>query len=286
MRISAHTAGVLALALAAAAPASAAAQQEPSILFLVQRMQDEGEADAFIEPVAFVHENGYEDPVFDMDENAWAAFDAQWFPAGRRYGVLSRGMQAGTATVVEPMEQGCGGLGARVTVAGLRPGVQRALAGQGLPAQNGAPWMREPTRDERRTLDRMAAALFAAHGTDVAGRTEADTSVATVLFHRNARPVLVGSYALKTDDVVMRQAAAFIIAEEGQDGYRPAYARFHEGRVPDFLRSELLDALDLDGDGMPELVLQNAYWESWDYSILTRDEHGWMESYRGGGGGC
>ncbi len=285
MRISAHTVSVLALALTAAAPVPAAAQ-EPAILFVVQRMQEEGEADAYVEPIAFVHESGYVDPTLDGDENAMAAFDAQWFPAGRRYGVLSRGAQAGTATVVEPMEQGCGGLGARVTVAGLRPNVQRALAGRGLPAQNGAPWLRDATAQERRTLDRMAAALFAAHGIDVAERTDADTSVATVIFHRNARPVLVGSYALATEDVVMRQASAFIIAEEGQNGYRPAFVRFHEGRNPELSRSELLDALDLDGDSSPELVLQNAYWESWDYSILTRDEDGWIEPYRGGGAGC
>ena len=44
--------------------------------------------------------------------------------------------------------------------------------------------------------------------------------MATLLFHRNARPVLVGSYALATEDMMTRQASAFIIAEEGQDGER------------------------------------------------------------------
>jgi hypothetical protein len=188
---------------------------------------------------------------------------------------------------VAPEEPGCGGaLGARARLAPDRADQWRAVAGHGLPPQPGAPWLREATAQERRTLDRLAAALFAAHGIDVAARPEADSSFATLLFHRNARPVLVGSYALRSADEVMRQASAFIIAEDTQDGYRPAFVAFHEGRNPEFARSELLDALDLDGDSAPELVLQNAYWESWDFSILTRDEHGWTQVYRGAGAGC
>lgn len=285
MRIPARTAGVLAALALAAAPA--VAQDPRGILFLVQRVDGYENGNAVMEPIALIHENGYEDPLAQLVDGVTTEFDARWFAAGRRYGVLSRGVQSGTAMVVAPEEPGCGGTpGARARLAPDREDRWRAVAGEGLPGQPGAPWLRAATRDERRTLDRLAAALFAAHGIDVAARPEADTTVTTVLFHRNARPVLVGSYALKTTDEVMRQASAFIIAEDTQDGYRPAYVAFHEGRNPELARSELLDALDLDGDSAPELVLQNAYWESWDYAILKRDEHGWTQVYRGGGAGC
>ena len=283
MRIRPISIPVAALALAMAAPA--AAQESGAILFVVQHLEVEEPEDVMLEPISLVHQEGYDDPM-GMHEEEAGAFDAKWFPAGRRYPVLSRGQSAGTVTIVRPEEPACGGLGAVGRLAPGRAGNWRGLAGQGLPEQRGAPWLREATAQERRTLDRMAAALFAAHGIDVAARPEGDTSVATVLFHRNARPVLVGTYTLSSDDEVMREASAFIIAEEGQDGYRPAFVSFHEGRIPDRQSRDLLDAADLDGDSFPELVLQNLYWESWDFSILTRDEHGWVEAYNGGGAGC
>ncbi|HEX2081555.1 MAG TPA: hypothetical protein VHG08_27880, partial [Longimicrobium sp.] len=206
--------------------------------------------------------------------------------AGRQYGVLSRGADAGTATVVAPDEPGCNGIGARVRLAPARAEGWHGLAGHGLPRQPPTRWVRDATAQERRALDRLAAALFAAHGVDVASRPDADTSVAAVLFGGIARPVLVGSYTLATEDEANRQASAFIVAEEGQSGYRPAFVSFHEARVMEGQSRELLDAADLDGDSRPDLVLRNSYWESWDFSILKRDEHGWDEVYHGGGAGC
>ena len=270
-------------------PAGAAAQEEArGILFATQRMEpDEDGGDAVLEPVVLLWEDGIlVEPPYEGDEVV--AFNASWLAVGREYGVLSAGVPAGRVRVTTAEAPACAGLGARGTLQGgpRPPEGWQGLAGEGLPEQAGAPWLRAATRAERRELDRMAAALFAAHGTDLAAITRADTTVSTLVVHPNARPILVGSYRLADDRDVLRQWSTLIIAEDGEEGYRPLHAWFHGGLADQVEWRALVDAVDLDGEGMPELVVRNAYYESWDYLILQRIPAGWTELYRGGGGGC
>lgn len=287
MRPSARLLSVAALALAAGAPPrSAAAQMEVrGVVFAVSRGED---GEGVLEPVTVLVRDGFDMPVHEHSDSAMQAFDARWLNAGRTYPVLWRGERAGTVVVRTPDAPACMGLTARGALdllATPREGWQ-ALAGAGLPEQAGAPWLRAPNAGEKRELDRMAAALLDAHGIDVAGRTQADTAAATLIVHENARPVLVASYRLRTEGGLFRQAALLVVAEEGQNGYRPAYTWFHEAVVDDVESRRLVDAADLDGDGVPELVIRNGYYESWDFGILKRTELGWRLVYRGGRGGC
>jgi hypothetical protein len=52
---------------------------------------------------------------------------------------------------------------------------------------------------------------------------------------------------------------------------------------------QLVDVLDLDGDGQAEIVTQNRYYESWDYTIYRKSNtgrpSGWRRVFRGSGGG-
>lgn len=276
-----------ALALAAGLPTGSAAAQEDvrGILFAAGVT---AKGDALLEPVATLTEGGYIAPPADPDSPAGDAFEARWMNAGRRYDVLSRGERVGGVTVREPARMGCFGLSVygALAVRGRLPGEWRGLAGEGLPEQPGAPWLREATAGERRDLDRMAAALFQAHGIDAAARSRGDTAVAALVVHPNARPLLVGTYALVEEGGVLRQAALMVVAEEGEAGYRPAYTWFHEAMDAEVESRRVVDAADLDGDGMPELVIRNGYYESWDFIILKRGEHGWVTVYHGGGSGC
>jgi hypothetical protein len=275
------------LAAASFAAFGPAAAQEPrGILFLLYSGQ---EGTGILVPVAVLGEHGYDAlPARGGVDGTLGDFQARWFPAGRRYEVLRHGERAGTATVVQQIHEPCGNPDAEATLAltgGSRPVPWQALAGEGLPEQLDAPWVRASLATERRVLDGMAAALFAAHGIDGAGRTSTVTT-ATLLFGAIARPVLVGTYTLTAGHPLPRQASAFIIAEEGQDGYRPAFTDFHEGLAPDHRQLTLIDAADLDGDRFPDLVLENQFWQRAEYSILTRGDNGWWTAYRGGASGC
>jgi hypothetical protein len=270
---------------AALAVAPAAAQEAHGIVFAASLAED---GRAVLEPVANLARDGYLAPADDLEADYTDEFNARWLRPGTRYDVISRGERIGAVTVGAREVAACRGLTLRGALELRDPPLERwhGLAGAGIPEQAGAPWLREASPAERRELDRMAAALFQAHGIDAAARTEGETVTATLVVHRNARPLLVASYRTATGGALFRQAALFVVAEEGESGYRPAYAWFHEGRAPDVESRELLDAADLDGDGMPELVLRLGFYESWSYAILSRDDEGWTEAYRGGGGGC
>jgi len=275
-----------ALALALGASTSAAAQEDArGMLFAVVQAED---GEGVLEPVAMLVRDGFLHPVIEPGDAAIQAFNARWLAAGRSYPVWSRGERVGSIAVRTADEPACEGLTARGTFR-VQPAPAigwQALAGDGIPEQVDAPWLRAPTSSEKRVLDGMAAALFAAHGTDVAARPRGDTAAAALVGHPTARPVLVASYSLATDGALLRRASLLVIAEEGQDGYRPAYAWFHEGMDDEVETRTLVDAADLDGDGMPELVVRTLYYESWDFTILRRIPAGWMVAYQGGGGGC
>ena len=263
----------------AAAPAGA--QQEPTgILFAVQAMEDGG---ALLEPVILLRgTHGFDRP--EMSDTASPEV-RRWLRPGADYGLFQRGERVGDTRVVAAEELACVGLGARASFTRTRA-VDEAwlgLAAQGLPEQRGAPWLRSATPAERRALDRLAAALFHAHGIDVSDRPLGDTAASVLLFGPDTRPLLVGSYELMNDK---RSAATFIVAEERQEGYRPVYAWFHESHESDREARALVDAIDLDGEGEPELVLRNSYYEMWDFVILRRTDSGWSEVYQGGGAGC
>jgi hypothetical protein len=276
----------LAIACIAVMPAAAAAQGDPRGILFAAGVSEDGLA--MLEPVANLRENGFTQPPGGLEAGDADPFMARWMTPGRRYDVLSRGERIGSVALGETTEAGCSGLSATGTldVRSRLPAEWQGLAGGGLPEQRDAPWLRDVTAEEKRSLDRMAAALFDAHGIQRAGRTKGDTATAALIGHPNARPVLLASYTLETEDAVFRQAALLVFAEDGDDGYRPAFAWFHEGIEADVESRTLVDAADLDGDGQAELVVRNGYYESWSYTIFTRTPAGWVEVYHGGGGGC
>jgi hypothetical protein len=275
------------LALLFAAAPAAAQQEARGVVFAVTRII--GGNEVVLEPVALLTPDGFAPPVREYSDSATEAFNARWLATGRTYPVLAGGVPTGTVTVqTTQAPNACPGMNIRGTfeerpASGAWGG---GLAGEGLPRQASAPWLRAATAAERRELDRLATALLEAHGTDMADRNESDTAAAALLVSANARPILVGSYTLRTYEPLYRHTALLIIAEQGPNGYRPAYTWVHEGVLKDTQSRRLVGAADLDGDWAPELVLRNHVFENWEFGILKHTEHGWIQVYRGGRGGC
>ncbi|HXR10445.1 MAG TPA: hypothetical protein VN792_06690 [Candidatus Acidoferrales bacterium] len=70
----------------------------------------------------------------------------------------------------------------------------------------------------------------------------------------------------------------------------PALASYHHWKdVDDGTDSEyetLLSHLDVDGDGIDEIVTTSYYYESWKYTIYKFQNGAWQSVYTGSGGGC
>lgn len=162
----------LALACALSMPAPAATQPDARGILFAAGVTDEGSA--WLEPVAVLLANGFMEPSSEPEANYIDEFNRQWMSPGRRYDVLWRGERIGGVAVRPATEAGCSGLSASGTldVRGRLSEEWQGLVGEGLPEQRDAPWLREVTAEEKRGLDRMAAALFDAHGIQLAGRTD------------------------------------------------------------------------------------------------------------------
>jgi hypothetical protein len=47
-----------------------------------------------------------------------------------------------------------------------------------------------------------------------------------------------------------------------------------------------VDQLDLDNDGMDEVVVRSEFYEAWNYAVWRFDSNYWGQIFEGGGGGC
>lgn len=209
------------------------------------------------------------------------AFYARWLDRGHRYTVLRDGRPAGTVTVGESDLQGCAAATAVLDVHAARPESGSGLATD-LSIAAGQPFRRPATPAQAPAMTALLRQAVTEHGG--AWTSGADVRVAAV------SDALVGSVEVPGDGDDPPRAAAFVIAERAGGAYRPVVvwvpgpgAEGDEERPRSRL---LLDAVDLDGDGHPELVARTGFSEWSQYTIYRRGPGGWTAAYEQSGGGC
>jgi hypothetical protein len=280
------------LALACAHAAKVAARQQTAaaragrtVLFAVEKY----EANVTMEPVVIYERGAYVKPPID-DEAGSQAFTREFFGAGRQFRLLSGGGDAGTVTVKKNIEPGCVGLSAEVSVEtqARLGGRVKALATDSAALGRGASSRRAPTEAERARAIELARAAYAKNGAPPAlvGKMEVANLTATDL-DRDGRFELVGSFVVeKKSETAPDAYTLFLIIEPQGDTFRTAWEWFHHGYEGEYADRHFVDQLDLDGDGVGEVVAEGTYYESNDYVIYKRQQGRWRPVYKGGGGGC
>lgn len=270
-------------------PARPAANKEV-VVFAVNKY----DAMQQMEPVVIVRRGVYVKPPVDESDVAGGDLAAQskrfideYFRAGRQYRLLFGGGDAGTITVQKYLEPGCVGMNAEVsaqTEARLG-GEVRALAVSSDALGRGASSRRVPTEAERASALELARAAFArnAVGAALVKKMETLNLTATDL-DRDGRAELVGSFRVVSADYT--NYALFMLFEPSGDKFKPALTWYHKGVEATAADRRLVDQLDLDGDGVSEVVAVGHYYESNDYIIYKKQRGQWRAVYQGGGGGC
>ncbi|HJQ34849.1 MAG TPA: hypothetical protein VJ866_22050 [Pyrinomonadaceae bacterium] len=282
---------VLALACAQAAAVGARRQQTAAaraartVLFAVEKY----EANVTMEPIVIYERGAYAKPPVD-DEAGSQAFTREFFRAGRQFRLLSGGGDAGTVTVKKAMEPGCVFLAAEVSVetqARLGGRVQ-ALATDSSTLGRGASSRRAPTEAERARAIELARAAYAKNGAPAAlvGKMEVANLTATDL-DRDGREELIGSFVVEKKSETAGDAwTLFLIIEPEGGTFKTAWEWFHHGFEGEYADRRYVDQIDLDGDGVGEVVVEGSYYESNDYIIYKKQQGRWRPVYQGGGGGC
>jgi hypothetical protein len=288
--------GVLALvgiAIAAATVARSAptGTPPPRIVFAVN-----GGERSSIDPVVLVRSGGRLSPPPTGEEGdaSLKQFIRKYLDAGHTYGVLFGGAVAGKAAVKERPSDPEIGLEVPVTLRATVPLSDKTMA---LAVEGGAfgpsPLQRRaPTVAERAALLRLAQGLLAKKGaTRLAVQKASLMSAAALnLDGRSSHELITGVHAEQKGRVY----ELLLLAEsaEAGGGLRAGLSVWHvsKGGIEDGDRveQEFVDALDLDGDGVAEVVTRSLYYESHDYTIYRKGRAAgatWRAVYRGAGGG-
>lgn len=271
-------------------PAAAAAK---TVIFAVSKY----ETNVSMEPVVIYSRGVYAKPPIDGDEATIKTFVDEYFKPGRQYRVLSGGGEAGNVTVKQYQEPGCVSITAEVSVntsARLGGNVQ-VLATNSQTIGKRAVSRRAPTDIERVFALMQAQAAYANNrvGAALVKNMEVVNLTATDL-DNDGNFELVGSFRVtrKLKDAedsynlfMITTPVADYTQQSAQAG-KPALVWFHHGSEAEYEERKFVDQVDIDGDGVAEVIAGGGYYESNDYIIYKRQAGSWRPVYQGGGGGC
>lgn len=262
-----------------------AAQDEETAIFSVIKY---GNEPAYFEPIVLMRGKKYTAPPVDGPESLTKKFTDTFFRPGRRYRVVFGGGDAGTLSVVKEVEPGCIGLTAEVQLqTSARIGGQvQALAVSSDDIGRGESFRRAPTEDERAAALAIARRIYAQRGVRAALVKKMNTLNLTAIdLERDGKAELIGTFQMR--DAKYISYDLFVIFEATSAGnYKAGLSWYNKGDEENYESRRLVDAVDLDGDHVAEVIAESSYYESNDYKIYKRHGVNWRPIYTGGGGGC
>ena len=271
---------------------------KPEILFQVFGERD----DPRIIPIATI-DQGRLKPIV-LSAAGWKQFDAIYFRSGTSYSLFRDGRPAGTVEIRQGMWEKANPLYslprcelltplAAVTMDNsLRTGytVEYLASTANLGA---APSGKPFTADQAETA---ARALGSAVGIDagISRRTldSLDFRAVSIMTGTTEAPTIVASYvdpgAEMSSGSEGKTAHVFAIGDrDAAGGYQASFTHTVNGSVSSAEYRRYVDHLDVDGDGVDEIVLEG--WESGGdtfLSVLSYDSGRWRESYRARSSWC
>jgi hypothetical protein len=258
-----------------------------NVLFVVKKY----ESNVTMEPIVIYNRGAFIKPPIDGSDSTIKAFVKEYFRAGRQYRLLSGGGEAGTVTVRKYSEPGCVGLVAeagvetQVRLGGRVQALATDSANVGRAVQGS---QRAPTDAERARALELARAAYSKNGVAPAlvAKMEVVNLTATDL-DRDGKFELIGSFLVEKKEETSPDAfTLFIIFEPEGESLKAALTWFHHGYEGEFADRHFVDQVDLDNDGVGEVIAEGTYYESNDYIVYKKQQGRWRGVYQGGGGGC
>jgi hypothetical protein len=232
-------------------------------------------------------------PEYDYDkqkesDEASDRFEKTYFGPGQEYPLLFGGSKLGVLVVDKAVGISCVSQTASVRTTVPVPNGQKALAATSLQGIGlHANWRKPPTPEQQSSFLKVAS--------DFLTHQRVASAAAPAIKVRNLRATrlgekgseaLVGSVSLLDESGVHN---LFLLVEQKSQDWEIGIAAQHDANSedsPSDVEENFLDQLDLDSDGIDEIVTISGYYESWDYSIYRKEESKWKKVYQGGGGGC
>lgn len=227
----------------------------------------------------------------DSDENAASAFYAnRYFHPGARFRLFHGGAAAGTAEVSGVVDFQCD---SRAGQARLESKVKLnkdsfALATNGTQVKTHPDYQRPATPTEQTEALVYARQLYSQQGVLIPPTSPIEIKrLVHTEVDGSRRGLLIGSFYVQADSGGHQLFA--VLAREG-NSWEIQFSRYNKmSDLEDALDSQsevFVDQLDLDGDGVDEIITGVTYYEAEDFRILKRQAGRWYEVHKGGEGGC
>jgi hypothetical protein len=147
---------------------------------------------------------------------------------------------------------------------------------------------RSATGAERTILNSLASQWMADYGLDKALLRQGVLGpVTSTELRKGGGRAIIGRFDVKSKTTIHR---LFAIAESDGSKYRLTLTNLHVQHDlddgGDREEQTYVDQLDLDNDGMDEVIVRNEFYEAWNYGIWRFDSKSWGQIFKGGGGGC
>lgn len=289
---------LLALLAVSTLNAVSVSASEPGVIFAVREYTRSGitysaagkNIKFLIEPFAYVGNGKLENLPESLDQKR---FDRAYYANRQRYTLFAGGNPSGTVSVrQQAFGIQCDGLAAVAdvsppgTVAGMRMGLASNV--DFLATQY---TRRAPSAEERAIALKLAQRIYTQNKAPKVVTTKVHVTNITV-FQGPGRNILVASF---TANIINKESAydrsvthaAFLVAEKiGDAPYRTTLGWFNAGEEAGVQTQDLVDILDIDGNGTPEIVTQFAYYEAVEYHVYRKTDGQWKDFYRNFGAGC
>ena len=258
-----------------------------------------------MEPVLMIDGEKYAaPPAGDSDQTELSEFGRKYFSARQMYRLLSGGGEAGFVTVEKSMiDSDCFRAGAAVmtsTKIKLNRNVM-ALATNSVSLGRGQGSRRAPTPFERAEGIRLAKQTYLAKGTPAAILPTLEVVNLTAMdLDAEGKSELIGSFVVKKTNGGAERFVLFFIAIPDGKGYRAGFANLERFGAKDIMSGgsldsigadgiyteRLVDQLDIDADGVGEVMTLTTGFEGVNYKIYKRKAGMWQSIYEFGSYRC
>lgn len=216
-------------------------------------------------------------------------FEKNYYAPGRTFPLLLGGSNPGQITIQRAVGISCVSLDATAKLPISLPDPQMALVatsigGLGLHEN----WRKPPTPGQRSEFLQLSAAFLRRKPLSTFAPSDLTIeSLYSTKLGSKEPDSLIGSVTLTQKTAISHLLLA---ATSSGSRYKILLASFHSGDDvedhTDDVSEQFVDQLDIDNDGVDEILTLVGYYESWDYIVYKRVNGAYRKIYEGGGGGC
>ena len=258
-------------------------------LVAVVSRADGNDSQGNMDAVVLVENGKLRQPYPEYNQAAQRKFATQYFATGKEYRLTFGGAGAGSA-IVKSFDTGCNNIHAAVNVeANVRVPPHLSML-----AQSSDLYVKEtrsrryPTDSERAAINLLVTQIYRSRGANRAVlRTVVTTNLTATDLDGDGQLELIGSYTAESKTKARKDL--LLIAEPAGTGFKPALVKFQAYKLPPEgfdSAIDFVDQLDLDGDGVSEVFVQQHGFDAYGYAIYKRSRGIWRQIYSTTGDAC